>query len=132
MPISTQIENKFIYWSLIFLSLGLFVSPTIVSLYHILIIIPALFLIKKGFKIKLEKSSICLLILFAWTLLSTVVNHGELIKPFKAYQDIKYYVFGVLCIFPLKSFLDHATEKQIKTLCHIFFATLIIGFFLLK
>lgn len=129
MPTKTK-DYKFntIYAALIFLVLGLFVSPTVVSLYHILIIIPTLILIKQGSRFKLPNSAKALLLLFSWGLLSTAINYNELIKPFKAFQELKYYLLGVLCIFPLRYFFDKAQDKHLKVLLHIFYFTLIAAF----
>lgn len=129
MPTKTDYKFKFIFAALIFLALGLFTSPTVVSLYHILIIIPMILLIKSGARFKLPRSSWALLALFLWGLISTGINFSDLIKPFKAFQELKYYLLGVLCIIPLQYFYKKASEKQINLLLKIFYTTLITAFF---
>lgn len=119
----------FIFWGLIFLFLGLMTSPTGVSLYHILIFIPTVFLLIKGERVKLQKSSWSLIALFTWGLIATFYNYGTLIKPFKAFQDLKYYMFGVFCIVTLKFFNEHAPIKHKRALFKILLFTIIVGFF---
>lgn len=120
---------KTIYYALFFLALGLFTSPTVVSLYHILLFVPLLTLIKRGERIKLSKSSISLIALFAWGLVCTIANYEDLIKPSKAFQELKYYLLGVLCIIPLRYFFERADQKHLKVLMNIFYFTIIAAFF---
>lgn len=121
-----------IYWALIFLTIGFIASPTIVSLYHILIIIPAILIIKQGqFNIKLPKSSLFLLALCFWGIISTFYNLDTIIKPRKSFDDLKFYLLGVVLIFPLRYFIQNATEKHIqklfKILVFIISAAFIVG-----
>lgn len=118
-----------IYIALIFLCLGLFTSPTVVSLYHILLLVPTVLLIWRGERIRISKSSYALIALFLWGMVTTAFNFSDLIKPFKAFQELKYYLLGVLCIFPLQYFFRHARDKHYKTLLNIFYFTLIAAFF---
>lgn len=118
-----------IFAALFFLSLGVFSSPTIVSLYHILIAIPALMILFTDKRETLSKSSWILLMLFAWGTLCTVYNFDELNKPSKSLQEMKYYLFGVLCIFPLRYFFEQAAAKHIKFLISTLSFVLIVGFF---
>lgn len=120
---------KAIHWAMIFLALGWMTSPTVVSLYHIVIFIPALLLFKEGPKLKLPNSAKVLLILTGWGLVSTLVNISTIIKPNKSFQELKYYLFGVLLIYPLRYFFKHATQKQIRILLNILFITIIAAFF---
>ncbi len=129
MPIKKDYIFNFIFAALIFLALGLFTSPTIVSLYHILLIVPTILLFKAGERFKIATSGRILILLFLWGLLSTFVNYPDLIKPFKAFQELKYYLLGVICILPLRYFLENAKDKHLRILFNIFFVTLITGFF---
>lgn len=118
-----------VFLGLFFLALGIFSSPTIVSGYHILIFIPMLVLFFRGERIELKPSMYILLALFVWGILCTSLNFEELIKPHKSFQELKYYLFGVLCIVPLKYFLDRAPDRHIKFLISTLCVVLIIGFF---
>ncbi len=120
---------KAINISLIFLVLGWMTSPTVVSLYHIIVIIPALYLLYEGPRFKLSKSSICLLLLTGWGIIATLVNLDTVVKYNKSFQEFKYYVFGVLLIFPLRLYFEKASNKQIRILLNILFITIITAFF---
>jgi O-antigen ligase len=122
-------KYKFIFWGMIFLFLGLTSSPTLVSGYHILIFIPTLLLFKDGARIKLDKSSWALIALVVWGLIATIYNHDTFIKPNKAYQDIKYYIFGVFCIATLSYFFKLAPKKHIKTLLNLLLFVIVVGLF---
>ena len=119
----------FIYIALIFFSLGLTASPTIVSGYHILIFIPMFFCFKRVPGIQLKKSSLSLLILAVWGLLTTAIQYSTIVKPFKSFQEVKYYLFGVLLIWPLVYFFKRASQKQIRILLNILLFTIVTGFF---
>ncbi len=120
---------QFIFWGLIFLFLGLMTSPTGVSLYHILIFVPTVFLIIQGDRIQISKSSWCLILLSVWGVIATFYNYGTLVKPFKAFQDVKYYLFGIFSIITLRFFFQNAPLKHKKALLKILLLTVIVGFF---
>ena len=120
---------QFIFWGLIFLFLGLTTSPTVVGGYHIVILIPTLYLFMKGERISFSKSSLFLIALFTWGLIATFYNFDTIIKPGKAFQDLKYYAFGVFCILTLKFFFHNAPIKHQKILLKILLFTIIAGFF---
>lgn len=131
----TGIPDKkyyFIYASFIFLTLGLMTSPTVIAGHHILIFIPALLLLlknKKEFLPKLPKSSMMLIGLSLWGIISAIYNHETLYKPFKSYQDIKYYLFGVLCIYPFVYFINfNASKRHFRILLNILCLTIIVAF----
>ena len=120
---------KVIYWGLIFLFLGLTSSPTLVSGYHIFIFIPTLLLFKNGMRYKLSKSSWALIALIGWGLIATLYNHETIIKPNKAYQELKYYAFGVFCIGTLTYFVSFQQVHHIKRLLNLLLFTIVIGLF---
>ena len=122
-------KYSFIFWGLIFLFLGLTSSPTLVSGYHILIFIPTLFIFKDGLSYKLKPSSWALLVLSLWALVATLYNEASLIKPFKAYQELKYYLFGVFCIGTLTYFLNKSPKRHIKLLLNLLLFAVVVGFF---
>jgi O-antigen ligase len=126
-----KLEKKyqFIFWGMIFLFLGITSSPTMVSGYHILVFIPTLFLFKQGMKYKLPKSSWALIGLIIWGLIATLYNNSDLIKPFKAYQELKYYMFGVFCIGTLTYFFSRAPQKHIKLILNLLLFAIVVGFF---
>ena len=85
---------KAIYWALVFLCLGFLSSPTLVSLFHIIIAIPIFICLKRlKLEITIPKSSWILILLFGWGLIATIANYPDLIKPTKAFQELKFYLF---------------------------------------
>lgn len=120
---------KWIYAALIFLSIGFLSSPTIVSLYHIIIFIPALIVIfKKDLRIKLSVSAWFLIALFIWGIIATTYNIDSIIKVRKSYDDLKFYLFGALLIYPLSYFFQRANPFQIKRLLNILYFIIIAAF----
>mgnify|MGYP000598553009 CR=1 FL=1 len=124
-----EVKYKVLFWGMIFLFFGLTSSPTLVSGYHILIFIPTLLLFKDGHRFKFSKSSISLLALATWGLIATFYNHDTLIKPVKAYQDIKYYLFGVFCIASLGYYFKNAPLKHLQLLLKLLLFTIVVGLF---
>lgn len=121
---------KWILFALAFLALGVITSPTIVSLYHILIIVPAIIVYKrKLYQVQVPASSWFLLALFAWGIVSTAYNLDTVIKPRKSFDDLKFYLFGFALIVPLRFVIDRVNEFQLRRILNIFFCTLIIAFF---
>lgn len=120
---------KAIYWSLIFLCLGFLSSPTLVSLFHIVILIP-IFICFKRLKpeIQIPKSSWILILLFIWGFVATMANLGDLIKPAKAFQELKFYLYGVGVIFPLIYYFDRATTFEVRRLAKITAFIILLAF----
>lgn len=117
--------------ALVFLSLGLLTSPTVVSGYHILLIIPTIALFIKGERVSLPKSSYILIALFCWGVVCNIVNFDQLIKPGKTFQELKFYLFGVFFMIPIKYYLkkqqNRHTKFIISTLCVTVIAAFIVG-----
>ena len=120
---------KFIFAAMIFFAFGLTASPTLVSGYHILLFIPTIIIYKRGFRFKLSKSSWALVALIIWGLIATVASHSELIKPNKAYQELKYYAFGIFCIGTLTYYFKKAPVRHIRLLLNILLFAIVSGFF---
>ena len=120
---------KWIYAALFFLTIGFLASPTLVALYHILIFVPAIIVItKKDLNIQLPKSAWILIVLFVWGIISTTYNIDTIIKPRKSYDDLKFYVFGAMLIFPLTYFYERASSFQLKKLLNILYFIIISAF----
>lgn len=123
-----QVFN-FINISLLFFALGLTSSPTIVSAYHIFIFVPMIFTMRKIGKIKLTKSSIFLLALAAWGIFVTGIQFSTIVKPFKAFQEMKYYLFAVGLIWPLWYYFKKASPKEVKRILNLLLFTIVVGLF---
>lgn len=120
---------KAINWSLIFLCLGFLSSPTIVSLFHIVILIPIFVCFKRlRPEVSIPKSAWVLIILFGWGFIATLSNYPSLIKPAKAFQELKFYLFGVGVIFPLIYYFDRTTTFEVRRLIKITSFIIILAF----
>ena len=114
--------------ALFFLALGMFSSPTLVSGYHIFILIPSLaFLLKEKIR-SFKPSTYILAVMLVWGLIFNLANHNDLIKASKSYQALKYYLAGIITIFPLWFYIQKAKSSQIKFLFNTFFFVIITGF----
>ncbi|MAZ47775.1 MAG: hypothetical protein CME65_04390 [Halobacteriovoraceae bacterium] len=113
---------------LVFLALGLLTSPTIVAGYHILLLIPTIILFAKGQRIELPKSSYILIALFAWGVVCNIVNLDELAKPPKAFQELKFYLFGVIFLIPIKYYLKKQQNRHTRFILSTLFVTIIAAF----
>jgi O-antigen ligase len=120
---------KWMTWAFYFLMLGFLASPTIVSLYHILFVVPAILVFIKGEKIQLSKSAWSLLLLTLWGLIATLVNAGSIIKPFKAYQELQYYLFGALFIQAFHFYFKRTDHHMLKKFIKIVGVVVVVAFF---
>jgi O-antigen ligase len=130
MPTDLVQDTKFkwIMYSLFFLFTGFLSSPTIVSAYHILIIIPALLIFKEGGRVQIPKSGYILIALAVWGIICNSVNFDELIKVRKSYDELKFYLAGPLLILPLRYFFSRASKFQIKRLLNILCVVITMAF----
>ena len=131
MLTSAQEEKtfKWMSWAFYFLMLGFLSSPTLVSLFHIIFIVPAIFIFVKGPKLKIPKSAWVILGLFAWGLISTLINFETLIKPHRAFQELKFYLFGFLFIPGFYFYFQRSTPHQLKKFINMVSFVVIVAFF---
>lgn len=120
---------KWIMWSQFFLALGFLASPTIVALYHIIIIIPALIIFFQDKQFKIPVSGWFLLALTAWGIFTTSYNFQSLYNPNKSFQELKFYLLGVILIPALKYFYERATDFQVKRLVTVVYFVVVVAFF---
>jgi O-antigen ligase len=129
MLVNQDKTYKAINWALIFLALGFLSSPTLVSLFHIIILIPIFICFKRlNIERSISASSWVLILIFVWGLISTLVNYPDLVKPTKAFQELKFYLFGVGVTFPLMYYFDRTTTFQIRRLLKIVSFVIVIAF----
>ena len=122
--------NKTINAALFCLALGFLASPTIVALYHILIIVPALVLIAKNqVTLKLPKSSYFLLGFFIWGVATTLWQADTIINLNKSLQELKFPLFGVLCIYPLAFFINKYPKSPWVTYLKVVSVVIIVAYF---
>lgn len=108
-----------IYGSLMVLALGLLTSMTLLSLSHLLMLLPGLYFLSKTDYKKLSGSSWALLLLTFIIVLSVVFNQDIAAKGFSPALKAKYFLFGFLSIVPIGWYLkNHYNEKKISTLLY--------------
>lgn len=109
-----------IYGSLMILAIGLVTSMSMLALSHILIIIPALYFLPKVDYKKVSLSAWALLVLSIIIVLSVLVNQDIAINGFKPVSKVKYFLFGILMIFPFSYYF--MAEKNSKKISYLLYA----------
>lgn len=118
------------YTGIIFLAFGIFISVSIPSLYHILMVVPCCYFTFQYLKDgnKLPKSTYPLIGLILTGYISNLANFENLNDVVRSFGKQKYYIFGILSIFPLKAFFkNYIGARQIKIILNIFFFTIIVA-----
>ncbi len=132
--ISRQNKLDYLFYNLIFyalaaLSLFLFTSLSGSALFHILILPPALYWIIQKIKnssLNFSKSSFFLL-LFIFTGICSALFSPATKNLLKSILNHKYYLFGILTIYPLTVFLQENSSAKIRKLIILFFVSLTIA-----
>lgn len=120
-----------IYSSLMVLAIGLVTSISILSLFHILIIVPSIyFLFKTDYK-NLPRSYWALCSLSLIIIMSVIFNQDIATHGYKNILKVKYFIFGFITIVPISWYLkNHCDSKKISYLLYAFmiattFATIV-------
>lgn len=127
-PSVSQIElraYKTLYLCFFIISFFLFISFSVSALYHILLIFPGFYFLSKSLQQKeknhFEKSFWALLILSFICILSVLFNYEDIAKPFKNMFKVKYFLFSLLAVFPLRYWFKYQySAKKIRTIVSIF------------
>jgi len=119
---------KWIMSSLMFLAIGFLASPTVVSVYHILIVIPMFIVIKRADSFHIPKSGWFLIALTVWGIVCNFVNLDELIKVRKSFDELKFYLLGPLLIYPLNYYFKRATPFQVKRMLNALYFVITVAF----
>lgn len=119
----------FVYTALIFLSIGLMTSPTIVAGYQIFIFYPAVVFLMLQKKKRVSKSSLMLLSLCLWGTLSIFYNFDTINNIGKSFQDLRGYFYGVFAILPIGYFFEKRIKKHFILLINLLVCTIVIAFF---
>ncbi len=108
----------FILLSLVVLAVGLLTSISLMSGFHLLMILPILYCGKNYDWKKFPKSGWALLALVLILILSVVVNHNIVARPMKNIFKVKYYLIGALSLIPLRFYFQEylTSEKSEKVL----------------
>ena len=119
---------KLTYFSFYFLALGVFVSVTIPSGYHILAGIP-LIILSWQYLVKDKKSlptSAWLLIVFVLiSYVSNFVNLDSLSKPMRSFGKEKYELFSIMTLMGLFYLRDYMTAYRWRKILNVFFFTMV-------
>lgn len=110
-----------IFGSLMILAIGLVTSITVLSLYHILILIPALYFLPKANYKTIPTSAWPLMAMIICIILSIVVNQDIAIKGYKTILKAKYFLFGFISVAPFMwYFKNYLNDKKISCLLYSF------------
>lgn len=113
-------------WALVLFS---FVSLSASALSHILIFVPAfygLYISIKNKELHYSKSMIALLCLVIFSVIS-VIAAPDITNKFKQAFKLKYFIFGMLAVFPYRKLFERIEKKHIKVMLTTFFILLSIG-----
>ncbi len=120
-------RDIFIYIGLFFILLGIFVSVSVPSLFHILAAIPFLLYFKENIKnFKPSFSMYCLFGLMIWGVIASLYNFEDLSNPMRSFGKQKYILFSLLSLvaFPV-FFKNYMTKKRIVFLVKTFLFTIV-------
>jgi len=125
----TQSLSKLTYIGIGAIALGVFVSVTVPSLFHMLTIVPAFVInwqLYKANKLKLPSSAWVLILMILWAYVSNIVNFDILNSPLRSFGKPKYWWFGVLSIGLFQVvFNEYINTFRAKRLLNIFWFTII-------
>lgn len=118
---------KLCYLAVFFLFFGIFVSVSVLPLYQLLILVPCFYYLKKDFKKDpIKKSQIFLALLILVTIISNIVNFSDLELKVKAFLKVKFYLLGLLAIYPLNRLAqEYLTVKRARFLLNTLWFVLI-------
>lgn len=112
-----------IFTSLIFLVVGLMTSISIPTMFHVFIIIPALYFIPKANYKNYPKSAWAFLALSIVMVTSIFLNQDIISDVARNLGKTKYFFLGFLSIAPLSwYFKNHITRKKISILLYLMFS----------
>lgn len=109
---------------------GIFTSVTILSGYQVLITFPLVYYVFQAFKahqFKLPKSGWWLVAFTAVALLSLIINFDLIPKPSKNFGRLKYFIYGIGCIFVLKVWVKESSAKIKKYITYLFFFSILVS-----
>lgn len=110
-----------IYGTLMILALALVTSTTLLSLSHILMLVPAVYFLTRTNYKTYPKSAWALLGITIIIVLSVLANQDIAVKGYKTILKAKYFLFGFISIAPLAwYFKNHLNEKKISWLLYSF------------
>ncbi len=114
-------------WCIVLFS---FVSLSASALSHILIFIPiflSLYLLyKNGEKIEFSKSMIFLGLMIFFCIVSVILA-PDIDNKFKQASKVKYFLLGLLAVFPYRNLFKVFERKQAKTMFNFFLVLIAIG-----
>lgn len=120
---SQSLERKLeymIFGSILVLAIGVLTSTSLLALFHILMILPALYFLPKADYRNYPKSAWALLLMIVLIVLSIVTNQDIAIKGYSAILKTKYFIFGFISIAPLAWYFKKCDDKKISWLLYMF------------
>lgn len=114
-------------WCIVLFS---FVSLSASALSHILIFIPIFIsiylLLKNGQKVKFSKSMIFLGVMVFFCVLSVILA-PDIENKFKQASKVKYFLLGLLAVFPYRNLFKIFKREQAKKMLNVFLVLVAIG-----
>ena len=116
--ITSPLVIKFLFASILFSFLGLYMSISLIGLGHILLLIPMLFLVrKKDLASILEYNPAKYLLGFILVgALSVIFNWGILENPWKNLLKLKYFIISLLSIPCYEYFIELKSKEKLSSL----------------
>jgi O-antigen ligase len=119
-----------IFLALSLLSVGIFVSVSLLGPYQILMAIPALYFCKMSYEKKafhLPKSSLFLLGFCVVALISSGFNHDILVRASKNYGSVKQPLLAIFSIGALSWYIQEESIKRIGFILRLFIFAVILA-----
>lgn len=131
---SDKYASRFVAFSFYALALAIFISVSLISIYHLLTLITFIILFtRKEINLKSAPLSVWALLVFIGTqLLSAAINFSELQDKSRSIGAIKYPLVGILALFIFRNTkiqTDEFLKKHSKIAFNIFLITIIVAFF---
>lgn len=119
---------QIVYFSFYFIALGVFVSVTVPSVYHIIAFVPLVlfswkYLVKEGNS--LPKSSWALLAYALVGYLTSIINFETLDNPMRSFGKQKYELFAVMTVMGLYYMRDYMTVLRWRRILNVFLFTIV-------
>lgn len=123
MPINHKL-NQTIFFALFCLAAFTFTSISLSAAFHILIIIPGVYLTQKYMRtseFKFSKSSLLLFLIIIWSMISVFANWSEIQNPLHNLKKLKYLIIGLISVPTFDYFFKQVENlKKSKVLLNTF------------
>jgi len=116
----------FSIWAIVLFS---YISISAAALNHIFLILPGFYFFYEAIKdkdVRLPKSAVACLLFIVFAAIS-VIMADDIPNKAKSVFKLKYFIFGILAIFPYRRVLNKLEKKHISYMFNTLFVLLIVG-----